>query len=103
MYRLEKHSWGIELHFNNLNVYKIHPSDSPQGDTDFNYGLMMQRDERRFRVADRNGDLTADKEEFTAFLHPEEFNHMKDIVVQVKYSLRTISILEQDYDTCLLT
>lgn len=43
----------------------------------------MVRDERRFKKADRDGDLTATKEEFTAFLHPEEYDYMKDIVVQV--------------------
>ncbi|KTF79779.1 hypothetical protein cypCar_00032769 [Cyprinus carpio] len=42
---------------------------------------MMARDERRFTMADGNGDHIADKEEFTAFLHPEEYEHMKDIVV----------------------
>jgi len=45
---------------------------------------MMLRDERRFRAADTNGDLIADKQEFTAFLHPEDHQHMKDIVVQVR-------------------
>ena len=44
---------------------------------------MMVRDERRFKMADKDGDLTATKEEFTAFLHPEEYDYMKDIVVQV--------------------
>lgn len=44
---------------------------------------MMARDERRFNVADQNGDHMADKEEFTAFLHPEDYKHMKDVVVQV--------------------
>uniref|UniRef100_A0A672GJP5 Reticulocalbin-3 n=1 Tax=Salarias fasciatus TaxID=181472 RepID=A0A672GJP5_SALFA len=43
---------------------------------------IIERDERRFKVADRNGDQLADKDELTAFLHPEEFGHMKDIVVQ---------------------
>lgn len=52
-------------------------------DSEYNYSHMMSRDERRFRVADRNGDLIADKQEFTAFLHPEDHEHMKDIVVQV--------------------
>ncbi|XP_051248912.1 calumenin-A [Dicentrarchus labrax] len=56
--------------------------DDPDTNTEYNYTHMMSRDERRFRVADRNGDLIADKEEFTAFLHPEEHEHMKDIVVQ---------------------
>lgn len=45
---------------------------------------MMWRDERRFRAADRDGDLIADREEFTAFLHPEDHEHMKNIVVQVR-------------------
>ncbi|KAK2502754.1 hypothetical protein MC885_012711 [Smutsia gigantea] len=31
---------------------------------------------------DKDGDLIATKEEFTAFLHPEEYDYMKDIVVQ---------------------
>ncbi|MBN3301955.1 CALU protein, partial [Amia calva] len=45
------------------------------------YKAMLSRDERRFKMADRDGDLIATKEEFTAFLHPEEFEHMKNIVV----------------------
>lgn len=44
---------------------------------------MLPRDERRFRTADLDGDSAATREEFTAFLHPEEFEHMKDIVVLV--------------------
>ncbi|XP_041833191.1 calumenin-A-like isoform X1 [Melanotaenia boesemani] len=56
--------------------------DDPLTDTEYNYTHMMWRDERRFRVADRNGDLIADKEEFTAFLHPEDYEHMNDVVVQ---------------------
>ena len=59
-------------------------TDDAQSDTEYNYTHMMLRDERRFRVADRNGDLIADKDEFTAFLHPEDHDHMKDIVVQVR-------------------
>uniref|UniRef100_A0A2K5H8E1 Reticulocalbin-3 n=1 Tax=Colobus angolensis palliatus TaxID=336983 RepID=A0A2K5H8E1_COLAP len=42
---------------------------------------MLPRDERRFKAADLDGALTATREEFTAFLHPEEFEHMKEIVV----------------------
>eukprot|EP00075_Anas_platyrhynchos_P028424 XP_027317677.1 calumenin isoform X2 [Anas platyrhynchos] len=56
--------------------------DDPDPDDGFNYKQMMVRDERRFKKADRDGDLTATKEEFTAFLHPEEYDYMKDIVVQ---------------------
>ncbi|XP_073177939.1 reticulocalbin-3 isoform X2 [Lepidochelys kempii] len=45
------------------------------------YRKMLARDERRFKAADRDGDMVATREEFTAFLHPEEFDYMKDIVV----------------------
>ncbi|KAK9975862.1 hypothetical protein ABG768_021093 [Culter alburnus] len=55
--------------------------DDPEPDDGYNYKQMMARDERRFKMADGNGDHIADKEEFTAFLHPEEYEHMKDIVV----------------------
>ncbi|KAG3256513.1 reticulocalbin 3 [Ictidomys tridecemlineatus] len=45
------------------------------------YKKMLARDERRFRVADQDGDSMATREELTAFLHPEEFPHMRDIVI----------------------
>lgn len=50
------------------------------------YQSMLTRDERRFKNADRDGDGIATREEFTAFLHPEEFDYMKDVVVQVQFS-----------------
>lgn len=46
---------------------------------------MLPRDERRFKRADLDGDLAADREEFTSFLHPEEFEHMRDTVVLVSF------------------
>lgn len=46
------------------------------------YRSMLARDERRFREADRDRDGIATKEEFTAFLHPEDYDHMKGVVVQ---------------------
>ncbi|KAM4635818.1 reticulocalbin-3 isoform 2-T2 [Polymixia lowei] len=45
------------------------------------YRAMLIRDERRFKTADRDGDGIATRDEFTAFLHPEEFDHMKGVVV----------------------
>lgn len=48
------------------------------------YKAMLTRDERRFKTADRDRDGIATREEFTAFLHPEEFDYMKDVVVQVE-------------------
>ncbi|XP_041636452.1 calumenin-A [Cheilinus undulatus] len=67
--------------------------DDPQADSEYNYMSMMARDERRFKVADTNGDLIADKREFTAFLHPEDYEHMKDVVVQ-----ETIEDIDKDGD-----
>ncbi|KPP76259.1 Calumenin-like [Scleropages formosus] len=55
--------------------------DDNDPDDGFNYKQMMSRDERRFKMANKDGDLVANKEEFTAFLHPEEYDYMKDIVV----------------------
>ncbi|XP_066498104.1 reticulocalbin-3 isoform X1 [Hoplias malabaricus] len=46
------------------------------------YMKMLTRDERRFKAADKDGDGIASREEFTAFLHPEDSKYMKDIVVQ---------------------
>lgn len=49
------------------------------------YKAMLTRDERRFTSADRDGDGVATREEFTAFLHPEEFDYMRHIVIQVRW------------------
>lgn len=60
---------------------KCLPFEDPADEED--YAEMVKRDERKFRKADvdRDGKLT--KEEFAAFLHPEEHEHMKDVVVLV--------------------
>ncbi|KAM3176362.1 hypothetical protein ACTXT7_006674 [Hymenolepis weldensis] len=41
----------------------------------------IARDEKRFRIADKDGDGKLTREEFAAFLHPEEFEEMRDIVI----------------------
>ncbi|CAL8283054.1 unnamed protein product [Boreogadus saida] len=46
------------------------------------YKAMLTRDQRRFTEADRDHDGIATREEFTAFLHPEEFDHMRGLVVK---------------------
>ncbi|XP_051989060.1 calumenin-like [Xyrauchen texanus] len=51
-------------------------------DDKVSYKGMLTRDERRFKSADQDGDGIATREEFTAFLHPEDFDHMKGIVIQ---------------------
>lgn len=66
----------------------VHPAGNPaefQDSSDHHtFKKMLPRDERRFKASDLDGDLTATREEFTAFLHPEEFEHMKEIVVLVR-------------------
>ncbi|TNM94291.1 reticulocalbin-3 isoform X2 [Takifugu flavidus] len=57
------------------------------------YQSMLTRDERRFKNADQDGDGIATREEFTAFLHPEEFEYMKDVVVQ-----ETVEDIDKDGD-----
>ena len=60
------------------------------------YKAMLTRDQRRFKEADRDHDGIATREEFTAFLHPEEFDHMRGLVVQV--GQRRSSHLNRDID-----
>ncbi|KAK7879891.1 hypothetical protein WMY93_033440 [Mugilogobius chulae] len=45
----------------------------------------------RFKMADKDHDGIATREEFTAFLHPEEYNYMRDVVVQ-----RNMEDIEQE-------
>uniref|UniRef100_A0A8C4R0Y4 Reticulocalbin-3 n=1 Tax=Eptatretus burgeri TaxID=7764 RepID=A0A8C4R0Y4_EPTBU len=50
-------------------------------DEDEPYEQLIVRDERRFKTADLDKDGHLDKDEFSAFLHPEEFEQMKDLVI----------------------
>lgn len=45
------------------------------------YNQAIERDHRRFNLADRNGDKVMNKEEFADFLHPHEAPHMRDVVI----------------------
>lgn len=70
--------------------------DASEADKDsegFSYKSMLKRDRRRWSAADSNGDDLLTKEEFAAFLHPEETEHMKDIVV-----LETMEDIDKDSD-----
>lgn len=63
--------------------FAANPEEFAESSDHFSFKKMLPRDERRFKAADLNGDQRAEREEFTAFLHPEEFEHMRDIVVLV--------------------
>ncbi|CDI98589.1 calumenin [Echinococcus multilocularis] len=59
-------------------------SDDYEEEEDSDDGELQQtitRDKRRFEKADTDGDGKLTKDEFAAFLHPEEFEHMRDIVI----------------------
>lgn len=59
----------------------------------FSYLEMLRRDRRRWSVADLDGDDALTKEEFTSFLHAEEAEHMKDVIV-----LETMEDIDKDGD-----
>ncbi|KAJ1177665.1 hypothetical protein NDU88_002917 [Pleurodeles waltl] len=73
--------------------YLANPEEFQDGNDQFSFKKMMPRDERRFKTADLDGDMAATREEFTSFLHPEEFEHMKDIVV-----LETLEDIDKNGD-----
>uniref|UniRef100_A0A8D0GIR0 Reticulocalbin 1 n=1 Tax=Sphenodon punctatus TaxID=8508 RepID=A0A8D0GIR0_SPHPU len=73
--------------------YLENPEEFQDVNDPHSFKKMLPRDERRFRTSDLDGDLAATREEFTAFLHPEEFEHMKDIVV-----LETLEDLDKNED-----
>ncbi|XP_004585487.4 reticulocalbin-1 [Ochotona princeps] len=73
--------------------YLGNPTEFSDSSDHHTFKKMLPRDERRFKAADLDGDLTATREEFTAFLHPEEFEHMKEIVV-----LETLEDIDKNGD-----
>ena len=46
-----------------------------------------KKDERRWKHADKDGDNVLTRDEFLDFLHPEESDKMKDLVVEVSLLL----------------
>ena len=51
-------------------------------ESEHDYKNMVSRDERRFKRADKDTDGKLNKDEFASFLHPENDDSMKDIVVE---------------------
>lgn len=62
-------------------------------DDSVSYLTMLKRDRRRWAAADLDGDDALTKEEFAAFLHAEDAEHMKDVIV-----LETIEDIDKDKD-----
>ena len=63
-----------------------------EGD-EYEYKDMLTRDKGRWEKSDVNKDNKITKEEYTAFLHPEEYDHMKDVVVN-----ETLQDIDKDGD-----
>ncbi|XP_041366498.1 calumenin-B-like isoform X2 [Gigantopelta aegis] len=57
------------------------------------YREMIARDERRWKKADKDGDGKLSHDEFVDFLHPEDAEHMREIVV-----LETLEDIDKDKD-----
>lgn len=68
-------------------------TDLDKDDEGFSYQNMVRRDQRRWGVADVDGDGALTRGEFAGFLHPEETGHMRDIVV-----LETLEDIDKDKD-----
>lgn len=69
------------------------PGEAEKDQGTLSYKAMLKRDQRRWMTADSNGDEALNKEEFAAFLHPEETDHMRGIVV-----LETMEDIDKDKD-----
>jgi Ca2+-binding EF-hand superfamily protein len=67
--------------------------DAPDSEGHYNYRVMLKRDKRRWSRADLDGDEELTKEEFSHFLHPEEVDHMKDLIVD-----ETLEDIDKDKD-----
>jgi len=57
------------------------------------YAEMQRRDERRWGLADADANSALSLQEFGDFLHPEESEHMKDIVI-----VETMEDIDKDKD-----
>jgi Ca2+-binding EF-hand superfamily protein len=57
------------------------------------YSKMIARDERRWKVADYDTNGMLDRTEYGCFMHPEDCDHMRDIVVQ-----ETVEDIDKDKD-----
>ena len=72
---------------------KHEDDEAGKSEGEMSYRELQDRDERRFRYADMNNDHLLDEREFGAFMHPEEFDHMREIVVK-----ETLEEMDTDKD-----
>ncbi|XP_076242700.1 calumenin B scf [Calliopsis andreniformis] len=90
----EKLPWSeyMAMVYGDLDEQEAENNDKSKNNS-FSYIAMLKRDRRRWSAADLDGDDALTKEEFVSFLHAEETDHMKDIVV-----LETMEDIDKDGD-----
>jgi Ca2+-binding EF-hand superfamily protein len=59
----------------------VYGSSDDSQDISPEYAKMITRDERRWKVADYDSNGVLDRTEYGCFMHPEDCDHMRDIVV----------------------
>ncbi|XP_042858427.1 calumenin-like [Penaeus japonicus] len=69
------------------------PGELDDDEEGMSYAEMLKRDQRRWEVADTDNDNALSLDEFTNFLHPEESDRMRAIVVQ-----ETMEDIDKDKD-----
>jgi len=75
----------------------VEDEETSDEDDSYSYKEMMNRDKRRWEKADKDGDGFLTKEEFADFLHPEDAEHMRDIVIQVSCAYLCVPVIWQTY------
>lgn len=81
------------LVYNYMDENEKERQDKDKDDNSYSYMQMLKRDRRRWSAADLDGDDALTKEEFVGFLHAEEAEHMKDVIV-----LETMEDIDKDGD-----
>lgn len=74
------------MYQNNLILYNFVFQTDESDETvnkKFRFASHLKRDRKRWDKADQDNDGYLTIEEFTDFLHPEESNFMKDLVIEV--------------------
>ncbi|XP_066926347.1 calumenin-like [Clytia hemisphaerica] len=74
-------------------TYGFMEEDTAPNEDKEQFANMLSRDERRFKKADSDSDGKMTVQEFSAFLHPENHNEMKMLVVE-----ETLEDIDKDKD-----
>ncbi|XP_043577801.1 calumenin-like [Bombus pyrosoma] len=90
----EKLPWTeyLAMVYGDMDEHEVENHEKSKDNT-FSYVALLKKDRRRWAAADLDGDDALTKEEFLAFLHAEEADHMKDIVV-----IETMEDVDKDGD-----